>query len=148
MNYKYDNKKYAITVYLDKEAMDLNNAGKEFVADVSIAGPNVSQNGVYQVKFTKEMLSKLTEIGKSSENKDEKPADRLKALNEYIANLFENVVEPTNKEDKEDKKDTTDNKDEAKKMMLHKNQTNNPKQLLKLCLSQNNLQERSMSNSK
>lgn len=115
LNYKYDNKKYAITVYLDKEAMDLNNAGKEFVADVSIAGPNVSQNGVYQVKFTKEMLSKLTEIGKSSENKDEKPADRLKALNEYIANLFENVVEPTNKEDKEDKKDTTDNKDEAKK---------------------------------
>lgn len=110
LSYTYDGKTYKIRIKLDEEAIALRDADKEFVADVTISGPNTSQNGTYQSKFTTKTLEAFQAMKEKNEN--ETPADRLKALNSFISSVFENEVDEESSETED--KDSTTSKDTEK----------------------------------
>lgn len=111
LSYTYDGKTYKIRIKLDEDAIALRDTGKEFVADVTISGPNTEQNGTYQSKFTTETLDSFMAL--KEKNEEDKPADRLKALNTFISTVFENEVdEDTSKADSKDSSSTTESKKE------------------------------------
>ena len=100
LSYTYDGKTYKIRIKLDEEAIALRDADKEFVADVTISGPNTAQNGTYQSKFTTKTLEAFQAM--KEKNEDETPSDRLKALNTFISSVFENEVDEDTSKNEED----------------------------------------------
>ena len=100
LSYTYDGKTYKIRIKLDEEAIALRDADKEFVADVTISGPNTAQNGTYQSKFTTKTLEAFQAM--KEKNEDETPADRLKTLNTFISSVFENEVDEDTSKNEED----------------------------------------------
>lgn len=85
-----DKSEYTVRVSLDATAIKNRELGKDFIADIEVSGPNTAQNGSYRSVFSEDMMTAFQALGEKRAG--ESSVDRMKALNEFLANAAANRV--------------------------------------------------------